>query len=506
MAEKARFHQTTYGVGTRLKRPPSDEMVDFFQEVYLAGLDEEAFQVSIDVSLAHVVMLAEEDIISRRDAALLLAELLRLLETGLSGLPIDSHLGDVLPNLENHLIARLGDEVGGRFHTGRSRGDYYVATSRLKFRQAALRLADSMLAFRAVILELAEAHVETLMPGYTHMQHAQAITLAHYLLSVAHQLERDSERLSVAADRANLNPLGLGIIATSSFPLNRDRTAGLLGFRGLVRNGRDLIDRDYVLELASAAAITMIHLHKLATDLYDWSTSEFGFVTIADEDAMTSSMMPQKANPVLLELVRARTGSVIGAVAAGFATLKGSPANNIEASSSDAHGLGALHETQRTLAGFGPVLARLTFDRDRMAALAGSHWTQATDLADLLVREAGISFREAHRVVGAVVKASIDGGVPPREVTTALVDSAALVVLGRPIGLSAGKLAEALDPWLAIHGRRLPGGPAPEVVRPALAAVRRQLDADAARLAAARAELRTAREELLRVSRRTASG
>ena len=500
MSGAHQFENDTYGVGTRLKSPPSPELLDFFQQVYLDGVDEAYFDDSIAVSLAHVVMLAETEIIPAADAAQILAELLTVGEGGLASFPLDRTLGDPLPNLENHLIGRLGARVGGRFHTGRSRGDYYVALSRLKFRRLCLLLMERAAQFRATVLDIAKTGVLAVMPGYTHLQHAQPITLAHYLLATVQQLERDHERLRAAFERINKSPLGLGIIATSSFPLDRKLTARLLGFTDLLDNGRDLVDRDYVLELTSAAAILMMHLHKLATDLYEWTTAEFGYVRVADEDAMTSSMMPQKANPVLLELVRARTGLVYGGMTAAFTIAKGSAANNIEASLTDAPAAQAVKETIRTLTGFTPMLGRITFDRGRMARLAGEHWSQATDLADLLVRDTGISFREAHRVVGHLVATTLEKSVSPSEVSTNLLDEAAEAVLGRPLSVPADRLAAVLDPAAGVSGRALKGGPAPAVVEPALKSAARRLTQDRSELNRLAAMLAQRRRELTRVA------
>jgi argininosuccinate lyase len=487
--------QVTYGVGTRLKAPPSAELVDYFRS-RLAGVDDHVFTASIDVSLAHVVMLAEESIIPREDAARILKLVLEIKSRGLGLLPLDPEMGDLLPNMENYVILQLGDDVGGKFHTGRSRGDYYVAISRLEFREAALQLMKEILDLRRVILQLAEQHVESLMPGYTHMQHAQPITLAHYLLAFVHEFERDFDRFRTAFDRVNLSPMGLGIIATTSFPLNRQRTAELLGFRGLIRNGRDLSDRDYLLELASAAGILMMHLHKLASDLYNWATSEFGMVRVADEDAVTSSMMPQKTNPVLIEMVRAETGAVYGAIVAAFAILKGSSANNTEVSEADTPGLAALGKARRTLKSVRGMLPRLRFDSARMSALSGQYWSQATDLADILVREVSVSFRQAHRTVGALVSLAYDRGLRPIDVTPAMVDEVALQVLGRRVALDAAKLRQALDPWEGVTHRKLLGGPAPEAVIPAIAEASAQLDANQAALDALVDKLASARETL----------
>ena len=461
-------HRSTYGVGTRLKNPPSEELKAFFSRAYLSGFDEIAFQAVARINLAHTVMLSEVGVILRDEASQILRAVREWRDAGHSAFPVDPGRGDVLPNTELYILDQLGDFVGGKMHTGRSRGDFYIAYSRLRFRPRVLDLLGAALEFRRTLLEIAREHVETLMPGHSHLQHAQPVTLAHHLLGFLHMLERDWERLRAAWDRLNVSPLGLGILATSPYPLNRQRTAELLGFDDLIRNGRDVIDRDYSAELASDAAIVMFHLNKLATDIYIWSTQEFGVARVADEDAMTSSIMPQKANPVVLEQILAECGKVDGDLAGVFATLKGTSAHNVEAAAADAQAIRALESTTWSLRALGPVLRRTEFDRDLLARRAGEHWAQATDLADALVAETGLSFRQAHHVVGRLVGSCMDRGIAPSEVTPGLLEEASVEVLGRPLSLSAEALRAALDPWHAVEVRTLLGGPAPRAVRPLL--------------------------------------
>jgi argininosuccinate lyase len=334
------------------------------------------------------------------------------------------------------------------------------------------------LAFRAALLELVEQHLETLVPGYTHLQQAQPITLGHYFLAFVHQQERDFERLSEAYPRLNVSPMGLAILGGSGYPLDRERVADLLGFVGLIRNGRDLSDRDYAAELAAACSIAMMHVHRLATDLFIWSTQEFGFVRVDDSDAMTSSIMPQKANPVLLETTLAATARVHGDLMAVLGSLKGSTANNTEAGQADGPALRAMDETAWTLEMLGAMVGRMQVDRDVMRRQAADHWAQATDLADALVRESDLSFRQAHRVVGAVVAKALEERRRPADTTPADVRTAAERVLGRPIDVSPETVAAALDPWQGVLVRRLLGGPAPDVVRAQVAEARDQLGRD----------------------------
>ena len=490
------FAKTSYGVGSRLKNPPTPEMRDFFRHIYLDHVDAPAFQSSIEINIAHVLMLKEEGIVDAGVAASLVTALEDLRSSGYEAFAFDPSIGDSLPNIENYIIAALGDRVGGMLHIGRSRGDYYATLSRMKFRRRLLQLMDEMLALREVLVDLVERHTESIMPGYTHLQHAQPITLGYYLCAYVHELERDFARVGDAYGRLNRSPLGLGIISGSSFPLNRQRTAQLLGFDGLLRNGRDLTDRDFAVESASAAANGMLHLHKLATDLYEWATSEFSTVRVDDGDAMTSSMMPQKANPVLLEEVRTRTAMVIGDLMSLVAMVKGSPANNIEQTSGDIPALDAIDRSITTFRGFTAFLPRVKFDLKRMEQLVALHWSQATDLADMLVENAGLSFREAHRVVGALVATSIENGTKPKESTMSDLQAAAATVLPAKVDLSKVALADALDPRRGLERRQIEGGPAPVRVREAAHEARTQLAADKAALTRREGQQASARESL----------
>lgn len=478
------FVSESYGVGSRLSKSPSPELEDFFNRVYLDGFDEKAFSLSIWVNFAHVVMLSEEKIIPQEAASSIIKVLLELEASGKDAIQFSPHIGDSLPNMENYVIGKLGDSVGGMLHTGRSRGDYYATLSRLKLRTEVLTLMGSINSLRQTLLEIANSHIGTVMPGYTHLQHAQPITLAHYLLATIQGLERDLERAREAYPRLNRSPLGLGIVSGTSYAVNRERTAELMAFDGLVRNSRDLGDRDYILEIANISATTMIHGHKLATDLYEWSTAEFRIAQVDDSDAMTSSMMPQKANPVLLEDFRARTGFVIGYLTSCYAVLKGSPANNIEISSGDKPGLAAVREASDALIRFSKSLPRIVFDESRMHDLAAAHWSQATEVADALVRDTSLSFREAHRVVGKLVSTAIARRSSPAECTINDLEEAAAAVLPNPPDMSMISLSDALDVRLGVERRQGIGGPSSNSVAVELESAQASWEADAAWLKA----------------------
>lgn len=423
-------------------------------------------------------MLVENDIIPQAAGAQLIEALQEIRSIGFEQFELNPELGDPLPNIENFITARVGAEVGGKLHTGRSRGDFYVAISRMRFRSSLLDLLSKALSFRSILIDLSAEHVDTLVPGYTHLQHAQPITLGHYFLAFVHQQERDFERLQQAYQRLNVSPMGLGIIGGSSYPLDRERTARLLGFDGLIRNGRDLSDRDYSAEIAADCSIMMMHVHRLATDLYIWSTSEFGMVRCDDSDVITSSIMPQKANPVLLETVLASTAQVHGHLMSVLGTLKGSSANNTEVGRADSPAMQAIDETVFAIEALGKVLSRMQVDRELMARRTAMYWAQATDLADLLVQTTGISFRQAHRIVGTLVSRSIEEGLAPVDVTPEMVSEAATQALGSPLDIPEDVVKTAIDPWQGVLRRRLLGGPAPEAVIPLIEEARNQLASD----------------------------
>jgi argininosuccinate lyase len=241
-----------------------------------------------------------------------------------------------------------------------------------------------------------------------------------------------------------------------------------------------------------------MHLNKLATDLYLWTTQEFGVARVPDEDAMTSSIMPQKANPVVIEQILAEAGKVQGDLAGVLATLKGQSAHNVEAANADGPAIRAIEATTWSLRALGPILARLDWDRELLARRAGDHWAQATDLADALAREAGLSFRQAHHVVGRLVADCLAEGIHPSEVTAERFARAAEQTLGRPLTLSPDALRAALDPWHAVQLRTMLGGPSPQAIRPLLADGRRALAEDQLALEKLEAGLFNANELLER--------
>lgn len=282
----------------RLKEPPSEDLVRYLNAPKLERELREAFDPQMQVHLAHTLMLARQEIIGRDDAGSILSALRELHAAGPAALEVDRGLEDMYSHIERWLIRRVGPDVGGRMHTGRSRNDLGVTTDRLVLRADFLHLLDVLLGFERVLLDLAKDHVETVMPGFTHSQHAQIITLGYYFAALGDVIGRDRDRLEAAYGRVNRCPLGAAALTTTGFPLDRQLTAELLGFDGLVENGYDaIVSRDDATETAAVVALLMTHLSRLAEDLWMWSTLEFGYVELADRYCSVSSICPRRRTP-----------------------------------------------------------------------------------------------------------------------------------------------------------------------------------------------------------------
>jgi argininosuccinate lyase len=433
-----------------------------------------ALQVFLDVDLAHAVMLTEQEVLDAGDGAALVDELLRL-RADQRSLEIDPTYDTLLLQVERHLGAALGEDVAGRLHTGRSRNDDSSTVDRIVVRTQLVETLGELAELQRVLLGLASAHVETLMPGYTHLQHAQPSTLAHYLMRYHATYERDQCRLEGAFGRVNLSALGLAAMAGTSWPLNRERTADLLGHEGIVRNGQDagVFSNDYTAEVAAVLSILTNNLARMAMDLYIWSTYEFGMVEVSDGLAGTSSIMPQKKNPHPLERVLGLGGAAVGWLPSILGATRGSSSDL----SINIAGIGVaemLDLTRSATRLITATLETLRVNRELMAARAGANWSTASNLADELVRRTGISFRSAHQVVGRTVRTAIERGVPPDRVTAADVDVAGAAVLGRELGLTDQDVHDALDAAAFIRSRVTPGSPHPDDVAANIAEARAQ--------------------------------
>jgi argininosuccinate lyase len=383
--------------------------------------------------------------------------------------PFRPELEDIHMNIERRLGELIGP-AGGKLHTGRSRNDQIVLDERLYLKDIVGRLDRGLRDTQAALAERAAGAVDTPMPGYTHLQRAQPIVLAHHLLAYVFMLQRDRERLRACRARADVMPLGSGALAGAGFAIDREALARELGFAAVSANSLDAVsDRDYVLEFLAAAAITGVHLSRLATDLTLWATAEFGFVEFADAFATGSSIMPQKKNPDVAELIRGKSGRLAGNLVAVLTTMKGLPlAYNSDMQEDKEPFFDSADTLEAIVAVLPPLLGSLTFRTERMRQAAGEHFATATDLADYLVRR-GVAFREAHAIVGRIVRYALDTGQT--------LASLGLDELRRFSDRFADDVVGALTVEASLRARAVSGGTAPEAVRQALALARSLIDA-----------------------------
>jgi argininosuccinate lyase len=487
----------------RVKEPPAAALVAGYYAPAVANGVRFLFAHEMRVHLAHVVMLAERCIIGQTDAAAITRALLDLRAAGPETLKIDHGLEDLYSYVERHIVGVLGPETGGRMHTGRSRNDLNVTSWRLALRERLVAVIAALDGLRATVLGLAHEHRVLVMPGYTHTQHAQPITLGYYLLAFADQLARDRTRLTGALAHCDRSPLGAGALVTTGFPVDRHRTAALLGFAGLVETAYDAVaSRDDAHEAAAALAILMTGLSRLATDLQTWNTMEVGFIEPPDAYSSVSSIMPQKKNPQGLEFAKGAAALVTGALTAVLSASKNTAFADVNdgVTALNVPVLEACERTGHVLAVMRGILEGMTLRPERMRHLAEIGYGTATELADVVVRETGLSFRMAHNIVGRVVREAIEAGRPANAITSADLDAAAQTLFGRTLGIAPAVVSTALDPAANVASRTLVGGPAPDTVAEAVARRRALLAADRQALALRRDQIEAASRDLDRLA------
>ncbi len=461
--------------------------------------DERIFAADLAVDRAHVVMLTEQDIVPEEDAGAILAALDEVEAAGHGALPGGEDVHEAIETAVIEGIERDGEVLvagvgpaGGRMHTARSRNDEVAACIRYRLREDVLALLETLIEGRERLLDVASEHTETVMPGYTHRQPAQPTTVAHWICSYEGALARDTERLLDAYDRVNRSPLGAAAFAGTPFDVDRERTADLLGFDGLVENAMDAVSaRDVLVETTAAAATVGTTLSGLAEDVVAFASD--GHVELDDDYASTSSIMPQKKNPDTLELVRGRTGDATAGLDGLLTTLKGLPrAYNRDLQRAGRHAWDAVDSVTESVEVAVGAVATAEWPADRLAAAAGEGFATATGVADLLAG-AGVPFRTAHEVV-AKAAADAEGNTP----TVTELNATGEAVLGEPLTayVDAAAIEAALDPAENVAARDSRGGPAPVAVETHLDRATGRLDADGELLAEKRRLLAAAADEL----------
>ncbi|MCI0430711.1 MAG: argininosuccinate lyase [Rhodospirillales bacterium] len=432
------------------------------------GFDRRLWREDVEGSKAHAAMLARQKIISEEDAAAILGGLdLIADEIEAGSFPFRTDLEDIHMNIEARLAELIG-EPAGRLHTARSRNDQVATDFRLWLNRAIERLDAGLADLQAALIEKAERHADTVMPGYTHLQPAQPVTFGHHLMAYVEMIGRDRGRFADARARMNESPLGAAALAGTSFPIDRDAIAAALGFARPMANSLDAVsDRDFALEYLSAAAILCVHLSRLAEEVVLWTSPAFGFVRFSDAFTTGSSIMPQKRNPDAAELIRAKSGRVIGALTGLLIVLKGLPLAYGKDMQEDKEPVFATADTlELTVAAAAGMVRDLEPDAEAMRrACAAGHLT-ATDLADWLVRRLGLPFRRAHHVTGALVRLAEAKGIG--------LEALDLVEMQRVEPGITAEVYQVLDLDRAVAARRSFGGTAPERVREAARAARRR--------------------------------
>ncbi len=411
----------------------------------------------IQIHYAHTIMLSKQGILTAKDTRALLEALGGLHPKRIQAARYDGSYEDLFFFVEAMLEEACGRETAGKMHTARSRNDIAVTLYRMTAREQLLSTLAAILELRAALLDLAGKHVESVMPAHTHTQPAQPTTLGHYLLAACEFLARDAERMRGAFARVNLSPMGAAALTTSGFPIDREYTARLLGFEGIAENSYGAIASiDYITEAAATVAVAMVNAGKLTQDLLLWSTVEFGFLRLSAGFVQSSSIMPQKRNPVALEHVRILASRALGEAQAVLTCAHNTPFGDINDSEDDLQPLVAamFDSAGRALRLLAGAMKSAEMDRERMADRSSRHFLTVTELADSLVRREGLSFREAHTLVAHALQSCQDD--------SAAAIAQAVAKLRPGLKMKRAEIVKALDPGNFVRVRKASGGPAPE--------------------------------------------
>ncbi|MCL5935340.1 MAG: argininosuccinate lyase [Firmicutes bacterium] len=444
--------------GGRFQKKTSAAVDDFHSSI---SFDCRLYRYDIEGSMAHAEMLGQAGIISSGEAGDIVAGLREVLnDIGSGRAEFSVEAEDIHMNIEQLLTAKIG-AVAKKLHTARSRNDQVALDIRMFLRDEIDQTVGLIDALRETLVEMAERHLYAIMPGYTHLQRAQPVTLAHHLMAYFQMFGRDRERLADCRRRVNVMPLGAGALAGTTFPLDPWFVARRLGFEGVAGNSLDAVsDRDFAVEFAAAASLIMMHLSRFCEEIILWSSSEFSFIELDDEFSTGSSMMPQKKNPDVAELIRGKSGRVFGDLAALLTMLKGLPLAYNKDMQEDKEALfDALDTVKRCLSIFRPMLATIRVREENMLQAARGGFTNATDLADYLVRK-GLPFREAHEVVGKAVFYCIGAGKS--------LDQVELEEFRKFSPLVEEDVYDSISISRCVEARKVLAGPSPDSVREAI--------------------------------------
>ncbi|PYG89889.1 argininosuccinate lyase [Ruminiclostridium sufflavum DSM 19573] len=418
----------------------------------------------IKISKAHAVMLYEQKIITSDEANEILSGLNKIDSIDMGDRKYDPSYEDMFFMIEHELENLIGRDKAGRLHIARSRNDIDICEFRMVLREKVLEVIQALNTFRQVLLSLAKENITTVMPAYTHTQPAQPTTLAHYILAYQDSLERDFDRFVHLYNTINLSPLGAAAITTTGFPINRQRTAELLGFAGLVENSYDgIAGCDYLTECASALMIMNTSLSRFMKDTLDFCTKEFNVFYLSDPYVQVSSIMPQKRNPSSLEQTRPAVSKAIAEAKCVFDILHNTPFGDIVDTEEQLqpHLYDSVKYTVRAFKMLSSVFTTLQVNKEILFERAHEGFITATELADILVRDKGLSFRHSHKITSLIVKHLVKNGKKAKDITPQLIADISEEILGRAIDLEVAEIERALDPVNFVGIRTVTGGPAP---------------------------------------------
>ena len=428
--------------------------------------DRRIFNADIKCNVAHTTMLKEQGIVAAEDADKIINALKELESEGINALNLDLSVEDIHMALENYVTDKIG-EVAGFMHTGKSRNDQVATDLRLILKEEIEEIEEEILDFIEVILEMASNHTETIMVGYTHLQHAQPTTFAHHLMAYANEIRRDFERIEDAKKRVDMCPLGSAAMTGTGFQIDRERTAELLGFSRVMENSMDAVSsRDFMAETVFALAMLASNLSKISEELIIWSTYEFRLIEISDEYSSTSSIMPQKKNPDVAEISRSKTAVLYGELMTILSILKALPHSyNRDLQEVTPHLWNAVDTARSMLNITADMISSVSFNGERGMELAMANFSTATELADLMVREKNLPFRIAHQIVGRTVTEAIRQEIRPEDIDSKFLDKIAVEINGRPLEIVDELVENALNPYEIIKTRNVMGGPSPKAVK-----------------------------------------
>lgn len=446
--------------GGRFSKNTDDEVNDFNSSI---RFDMRMYRQDITGSMAHAKMLGKCGIIPQADSDLIvktLGEILSDIEAGKVEFLVDAE--DIHMNIETILTQRIGD-VGKRLHTGRSRNDQVALDIRMYLKDEITAIRAMVVDLEHTLLDLADAHTDTIMPGYTHLQKAQPVTLAHHLMAYFEMFKRDLGRLDDTYARTDVMPLGAGALAATTYPLDREFVAHELGFSAVTQNSLDAVsDRDFVMELAAALSILMVHLTRFCEELILWNSNEFSFIEMDDACSTGSSIMPQKKNPDVAELIRGKSGRVFGDLTSILTTMKGLPlAYNKDMQEDKECIFDAIDTVKLCVPVFAKMIRTMKINKDAMRKGANGGFTNATDVADYLVKK-GMPFRDAHAVVGKMVAYALSNDKALDEFTMEEFKNCSPLI--------EEDIYTAISMETCVNGRAIVGGPAKVTVQKAIAA------------------------------------